>query len=70
MSRRDISAHQDVGVVRRGEHLRISLGDTIDALLKGFDALAKQGVELPQELLDVIQHSKDVKTRHPKRNSG
>ena len=41
-------------------------GDQLDAIMKGFDALAEQGYVLPAETVDWIEHCKSIKARFAK----
>jgi hypothetical protein len=44
----------------------MSLGDQLDALMKGFAALKESGVELPAETVAWIEHCTAVKESFPK----
>lgn len=41
-------------------------GDQLDAIMKGFQAMQKAGIALPQETLDWIAHCEAVKARFKK----
>lgn len=57
--------HQvDVRPRRRAEYMPI--GDQLDAMMKGLDALQLKGFELPPETQAWIEHCKAVKIKHPK----
>ncbi|WP_186145454.1 hypothetical protein [Burkholderia gladioli] len=55
--------HFKVDHARRRRDEYMPVGDQLDAVLKGFEALRKQGVELPRETLDWIAHCRCVKSR-------
>lgn len=42
------------------------IGDQLDAILKAFDMVLQAGGELPYELIDIIEHWQDIKSRYPK----
>lgn len=42
------------------------LNEQVGAIVKGFESLAKQGVDVPQDMLDVIDKVNAVKVKHPK----
>ncbi|KVH05368.1 hypothetical protein WS84_27940 [Burkholderia anthina] len=42
------------------------VGEQLDAIMKGFDALARQGIQLPGETLEWIRHCNEVKDRYKK----
>ncbi|CAG9228921.1 hypothetical protein [Burkholderia vietnamiensis] len=42
------------------------IGEQLDAIMKGFDALTQQGFQLPRETLDWIERCKAVKGRYKK----
>jgi hypothetical protein len=44
----------------------MDMGDQLDALMKGFDALRQNGIELPPETVEWIEHCKAVKDRFKK----
>lgn len=54
----------DPDPLRRAAYM--PLGDQLDALMKGFDALLAQGIELPAETNAWIVHCKEVKARFRK----
>ncbi|MEZ2310887.1 hypothetical protein AB6809_30005 [Paraburkholderia sp. RCC_158] len=54
----------DVGPRRAADYMDI--GDQLDAMMKGFDALQELGIELPAETVAWIAHCKEVKARHRK----
>jgi hypothetical protein len=54
----------DVGPLRKQAYM--SIGDQLDALMKGFAALMEKGIELPVETMLWVEHCKSVKDRYPK----
>lgn len=44
----------------------LAIGDQLDAILKAFDIVLQDNVELPYELIDVIEKWQDIKCRYPK----
>ncbi len=60
-----IRHHEDPRAARASSYGEV--GDQLDAIMKMADALAAQGVALPQETLDWIEQCKGVKTRFPAR---
>lgn len=59
-----LSFKRDPEVARRNEYPPI--GDQLDALVKGFDALSKLGVELPPETQAWIDQCLEIKSKYPK----
>lgn len=45
----------------------MDMGDQLDAMMKGLDALQALGIELPPETVAWITHCKEVKARFQKR---
>jgi hypothetical protein len=45
----------------------MDLGDQLDAIMEGFDALQKRGIPLPPKTAAWIQHCKQVKERYSKK---
>jgi hypothetical protein len=50
--------------LRRAAYM--SIGDQLDAMMKGLDALQQKGIQLPAETVDWIDHCKAVKDRFQK----
>lgn len=44
----------------------MEIGDQLDALMKGLDALRAKGIELPEETNQWIDHCKSVKDQYRK----
>lgn len=44
----------------------LSVGDQLDAILKAFDMVLQEDVDLPYELIDVIEKWQEIKQRFPK----
>lgn len=42
----------------------MAIGDQLDAVMKGFDALRARGIELPEETIQWIEHCKSIKNRY------
>lgn len=42
------------------------IGDQLDAIFKGFEALREQGIELPQETLDWMSQIREIKSTFKK----
>jgi len=59
--------HTQIDVRPRRAADYMDIGAQLDALMKGFAALAEQGVQLPPETVAWIEHCQAVKARHPKR---
>jgi hypothetical protein len=59
--------HTQIDVKPRRAADYMDVGEQLDALMKGFVALAAQGVTLPPETTAWIEHCQAVKERHPKR---
>jgi hypothetical protein len=60
--------HTKIDVAPRRAADYMPLPEQLDAIMKGFAALAAQGVQLPAETLNWIAHCQQVKAAHPKRN--
>ncbi|MFP3564682.1 hypothetical protein [Paraburkholderia sp. SIMBA_030] len=58
--------HHEVDPAPLREKAYMPIGDQIDAIMKGFDALAQQGVKLPDSTTEWIESCKSVKARFPK----
>jgi hypothetical protein len=58
--------HHKVDVAPRRAAEYPSMGEALDAIMKGFAALIEQGVALPAETLAWVEKCKAVKAAHPK----
>lgn len=57
---------QSLQVHRARQIEYLPIGDQLDAILKGFDLLRSNGIDLPEELHDVLDHWQNVKVSNKK----
>lgn len=62
-----IRHNPDVRPLRAAAYMDI--GDQLDAMMKGLDAIRQAGIELPPETVAWIEHCKSVKDRFTKKSS-
>jgi hypothetical protein len=58
--------HTEIDPLPLRKEAYMDIGEQLDALMKGFDNLRLNGIGLPQETLDWIEHCKAVKQRYKK----